>query len=127
MDDSFPLFKCFLITKKSALKQYNFNLIDPEHLEEQFNNPNSYTIHTFSFDYMYDQDNSQEEVYYNTARDAEFSAFNVTIMAYGQTGTRHFQWRDLITIVQILKEESSQVQTRKYLSAFQMDPMNSPS
>lgn len=47
-------------------------------------------MHTFSFDFVYDQDNTQEEVYENTARSAVMSTlegFNATIMAYGQTGT----------------------------------------
>ncbi|CAD8134780.1 unnamed protein product [Paramecium octaurelia] len=77
--------------KKICLYEYyNIDLVDPEHLEEYLNNPNSYTMHTFSFDYVYDQDNTQEEVYDNTARHAVLSAlqgFNATIMAYGQTGT----------------------------------------
>ncbi|CAD8077157.1 unnamed protein product [Paramecium sonneborni] len=77
--------------KKICLYEYyNIDLVEPEHLEDYLNNPNSYTMHTFSFDYVYDQDNTQEEVYENTARNAVQSAlqgFNATIMAYGQTGT----------------------------------------
>ncbi|CAK66227.1 unnamed protein product (macronuclear) [Paramecium tetraurelia] len=49
-------------------------------------------MYIFSFDYAYDQDNTQEEVQYNTASYAVLSAlqnFNATIMAYRQTGTRH--------------------------------------
>jgi kinesin family protein 3/17 len=33
---------------------YNIDLVDPEQLEEYLNNPNSYTMHTFSFDHIYD-------------------------------------------------------------------------
>lgn len=43
-------------------------------------------MHTFSFDHVYDQENTQEEVYENTARQAVMSTlegFNATIMAYG--------------------------------------------
>lgn len=61
--------------KKICLYEYyNIDLVEPEHLEEYLNNPNSYTMHTFSFDYVYDQDNTQEEVYENTARHAVLSA-----------------------------------------------------
>ncbi|KAM3140197.1 hypothetical protein pb186bvf_007750 [Paramecium bursaria] len=77
--------------KKICLYEYyNIDLVDPDQLEDYLNNPNSFTMHSFSFDYVYDQDNSQEEVYENTAKHSVQSAlqgFNATIMAYGQTGT----------------------------------------
>ncbi|CAJ1388400.1 unnamed protein product, partial [Effrenium voratum] len=46
--------------------------------------------HTFSFDYVYDQDASQPEVYENAARPSVQSAlqgYNATVVAYGPTGT----------------------------------------
>lgn len=61
-----------------------------ENLLEYIQNPNNFALHQFSFDHVYDQDSSQEEVYTNTARQAVLSVlegFNATIMAYGQTGT----------------------------------------
>ena len=61
-----------------------------ENLLEYIQNPNNFALHQFSFDHVYDQDSSQEEVYNNTARQAVLSVlegFNATIMAYGQTGT----------------------------------------
>lgn len=52
--------------------------------------PNMYAEHTFSFDYIYSEESSQEEVYANTAKDSVLSVlegYNSTILAYGQTGT----------------------------------------
>ena len=73
--------------KKICLYEYyNIDLVDPEQLEDYLNNPNSFNMHTFSFDCVYDQDDTQEEVYDNTAKDAVMSTlegFNATIMAYG--------------------------------------------
>jgi hypothetical protein len=49
-----------------------------------------YNHHTFTFDYVYDQNSKQAEVYSRTAREAVFSTlegYNATIIAYGQTGT----------------------------------------
>ena len=46
--------------------------------------------HTFTFDYVYDQEATQKSVYETTARgvvDGCLSGFNATIFAYGQTGT----------------------------------------
>jgi hypothetical protein len=45
---------------------------------------------SYSFDYVYDQDSTQEFVYENTARSAVQSileGYNATVLAYGQTGT----------------------------------------
>ncbi|KAL0209424.1 hypothetical protein RCL1_007792 [Eukaryota sp. TZLM3-RCL] len=49
-----------------------------------------YSTHTFTFDYVYDQDASQSEVYEHTAKTAVLSTllgYNASIIAYGQTGT----------------------------------------
>ena len=49
-----------------------------------------YASHKFTFDYVYDQDAQQVDVYNNTAREAVLSTlqgYNATILAYGQTGT----------------------------------------
>jgi len=46
--------------------------------------------HTFTFDYVYDQNATQSLVYETTARgivDSSLSGYNATIFAYGQTGT----------------------------------------
>ncbi|KAL4507004.1 hypothetical protein ABPG72_001425 [Tetrahymena utriculariae] len=69
---------------------YNIELVEPEQLQDYLNNPNNYTMHQFSFDNVYDQDSTQEEVYENTAKQSVMNVlqgFNATIMAYGQTGT----------------------------------------
>lgn len=52
--------------------------------------PNMYAEHTFSFDWVYSEDSTQEEVYENTAKGSVLSVlegYNSTILAYGQTGT----------------------------------------
>lgn len=49
-----------------------------------------YTTQRFTFDYVYDQDSLQSEVYANTARGAVLSTlqgYNATVLAYGQTGS----------------------------------------
>jgi Kinesin motor domain len=48
--------------------------------------PNMYAEHTFSFDYIYSEESSQEEVYDNTAKESVLSVlegYNSTILAYG--------------------------------------------
>ncbi|EGR29876.1 kinesin motor domain protein, partial [Ichthyophthirius multifiliis] len=78
-------------SKKICIYEYyNIELVESEKLQEFLNNPNNYTMHQFSFDHVYDQDSTQQDVYDNTARQSVISAlqgFNATIMAYGQTGT----------------------------------------
>ena len=49
-----------------------------------------YNTHQFKFDYVYDQDASQEVVYERSAKDAVLSTllgYNAAMLAYGQTGT----------------------------------------
>jgi hypothetical protein len=49
-----------------------------------------YNTHQFKFDYVYDQDASQETVYERSAKDAVVSTllgYNSAMLAYGQTGT----------------------------------------
>jgi kinesin family protein 3/17 len=49
-----------------------------------------YSTHRFTFDHVYDQSASQENVYNNTAKgvvDSALQGYNATIFAYGQTGT----------------------------------------
>lgn len=53
-------------------------------------NPQTCQRHTFKFDYVYDQDSTQDFVYENTAKHTVMSAlegYNATLLAYGQTGT----------------------------------------
>ncbi len=49
-----------------------------------------YSTHRFTFDHVYDQNATQENVYNNTAKavvDSALEGYNATIFAYGQTGT----------------------------------------
>lgn len=49
-----------------------------------------YATYRFTFDFVYDQDSTQEEVYEHSARPAVLSTlqgYNAAIIAYGQTGT----------------------------------------
>ncbi|CAD8043079.1 unnamed protein product [Paramecium primaurelia] len=65
-------------------------LVPDEDLEQYVSNPSNYTLHQFTFDYVYDQDSTQEQVYNTTAAlsvDSTLQGYNSTIIAYGQTGT----------------------------------------
>ena len=49
-------------------------------------NPHLCIWHTYSFDYVYDQPNTQEQVYSNTAKHqvkSVLEGYNATILAYG--------------------------------------------
>ena len=53
-------------------------------------NPGPFSVHTYTFDHVYDQNSTQKKVYESTARTVVESAlygYNATIFAYGQTGT----------------------------------------
>ncbi len=59
-------------------------------METYINDQRNYHRHEFTFDHVYDDEASQEEVYKNTARLSVCSSlegYNATIFAYGQTGT----------------------------------------
>lgn len=76
--------------KLTIYEYYNIDLVEPDDLQDYMENQNNYTLHQFSFDYVYDQESTQEEVYETTAKPAvhnTLEGFNATIMAYGQTGT----------------------------------------
>jgi kinesin family protein 3/17 len=64
--------------------------LNQDELENYIDDPRNFNRHEFTFDYVYDDEASQEEVYVNTARLSVCSAlegYNATIFAYGQTGT----------------------------------------
>ena len=72
----------------SQMTLYEYYFIS--HRSEIQDDPNMYTEHTFSFDRIYTENSTQEEVYQNTARSSVMSVlegYNSTILAYGQTGT----------------------------------------
>ena len=53
-------------------------------------NPSLASYHSFTFDYVYDQNSTQEEVYIHSGKPAVLSVlegYNATLLAYGQTGT----------------------------------------
>lgn len=63
---------------------------DMEREQDIINNPGIATYHHFSFDFVYDQESTQMQVYDRTARPAVLSVlegYNATLLAYGQTGT----------------------------------------
>lgn len=65
-------------------------LYERERQREWVENPGLFQLHRFTFDYVFDMDSSQHEVYETTAKPAVISilqGYNSTIFAYGQTGT----------------------------------------
>jgi kinesin family protein 3/17 len=63
---------------------------DLEREQDVNENPGLASLHHFTFDYVYDQDSTQTEVYDLTAKPAVLSVlegYNATLLAYGQTGT----------------------------------------
>ena len=61
-----------------------------ERQHELINNPSIFQHHNFTFDYVFDQDTSQLELYLKAAKPSVLSlleGYNSTIFAYGQTGT----------------------------------------
>lgn len=65
-------------------------LYERERQREWVQNPNLFQLHRFTFDYVFDTDSNQSEVYEQTAKPAVLSileGYNSTIFAYGQTGT----------------------------------------
>lgn len=65
---------------KVALLVYNNNKTKTGHKEDK----------SFTFDYVFDQESSQEEIYAKCVHDlveACFGGYNATVLAYGQTGS----------------------------------------
>ena len=63
---------------------------DEEREESLKENPSLANYHNFTFDYVYDQNSTQEEVYEHSGKPAVLSileGYNATLIAYGQTGT----------------------------------------
>ena len=57
---------------------------------EFIQNPSMFQQHRFTFDYIFDQDSTQLEIYQKAAKPSVkslFDGYNSTILAYGQTGT----------------------------------------
>ncbi len=69
---------------------YNLDSLNQDELETYIDDNRNFTRHQYTFDQVYDDEATQEEVYKNTARLSVCSAlegYNATIFAYGQTGT----------------------------------------
>lgn len=63
---------------------------DAERERDIEENPGLVSYHSFAFDYIFDQDSTQSQVYEYMARPAVVSVlegYNATLLAYGQTGT----------------------------------------
>jgi len=74
----------------SIYEYFNIDGVDPENASEYFEDPNTHTVHNFTFDSVYDDQSTQAEVYESAAQPAVMSilqGYNATILAYGQTGT----------------------------------------
>ena len=57
---------------------------------EFIQNPSMFQQHRFTFDYIFDQDSTQVEIYLKAAKpsvESLLEGYNSTILAYGQTGT----------------------------------------
>ena len=78
-------------SKSCNLVEYlGAELSERERQREWVENPNLFQLHRFTFDYVFDMDSNQQEVYEQTAKPAVVSileGYNSTIFAYGQTGT----------------------------------------
>lgn len=74
----------------SIVEYLGSEISEAERQREWVENPNLFQLHHFTFDYSYDMNASQADVYENTAKSAVMSVlegYNSTIFAYGQTGT----------------------------------------
>jgi hypothetical protein len=56
---------------------FNLELVDPSRIEEYIEDPESYQTHTYTFDHVYDEHATQEEIYHTTAQPAVMSALEV--------------------------------------------------
>jgi len=55
-------------------------MIDPAHLSEYAETTNMYTMHSFTFDHVFDQDSTQNQVYEITAKPAVMSVLQVKLL-----------------------------------------------
>ena len=77
--------------KSVSLAEYvGSELSELERQREWVENPNTFQLHRFTFDFVFDVDSQQVDVYNITAKQAVQSVlegYNSTIFCYGQTGT----------------------------------------
>ena len=94
MEPNVPFRSSVLVSKDnkgcSIVEYLGSEISEGERQREWVENPNMFQTHHFTFDYTYDMESSQADVYENTAKSAVLSVlegYNSTIFAYGQTGT----------------------------------------
>jgi hypothetical protein len=63
--------------KITIYEYYNVDAVDPSQFREYYEATNMFTMHAFTFDYVYDQDSTQLDVYENTAKPAVMSTLQV--------------------------------------------------
>ncbi len=63
--------------KQVCIYEYLTTNITPDNFEEVMVNPDLYLTHTYSFDHVYDQESSQEEVYDSIAKKGVLSVLEV--------------------------------------------------
>ena len=77
--------------KSCAIMEYlGAEVTEKERQKDMDLNPHLCVWQNFSFDYVYDERSTQENVYENTAKQSVISVlegYNATVLAYGQTGT----------------------------------------
>ena len=84
---------CEISSDKKVLTILEYMGASTDELERQhelIHNPSIFQHHKFVFDYVFDQDTTQLELYLTAAKPAVLSlleGYNSTIFAYGQTGT----------------------------------------
>lgn len=55
----------------------NIEGVPSEDVPQYLDNPNNYVVHKFTFDHVYGQESSQEDIYNNTARNSVLSTLDV--------------------------------------------------
>lgn len=66
--------------KQICIYEYLTTNITPDNFEEVMSNPDLYTTHTYSFDHIYDQESTQEEVYDTIAKKGVLSVLEVLMI-----------------------------------------------
>lgn len=93
IDSGYGFFSVVRVTDNNSITIIEYMGIAENDYEREENlkeNPSLANYHSFTFDFVYDQDSSQELVYNNSGRSAVLSVlegYNATLLAYGQTGT----------------------------------------
>jgi hypothetical protein len=110
---------------------FNLELVDPARIEEYIEDPDSYQTHTFTFDRVYDETATQEEIYETTAQEAVFSALEVSTYSNDRAimplfwhmvklaQERHIPWKASNTMAMIPREASYPGQLKTSLTTFE--------